>query len=399
MRVVLFTLCVCGLGTIFPGTAADKPHALAGNSRKARLHAVLREACPQWATRYEDLAKQLENLRPEPPHKHSANQSLVVDVAVTAIMEVDQSVPWGQLRNLRVVVLSALFATDARVRLHVQTTRDSYAAVEGLLLELRRTAAFDFCFRLYCVDLERLEAEAHAKGLTMPSALFARTLLPLQLADLERVLVLDTDTVVLSDLALLWHSAEKWPATAVMGMSRNWGGPGAGSHNSGVLLIELRKLLGTGWVGHSGWMDTVWRTLLSSQEYQVARSRATVEGKVKGGHWQYAFGFVEQKVFSWVGGSRPGGIVTLDPAWNVEMCDGGNRRIASFGGPGKRTAHILHMNCMKSTHDGCADPAASKRSHLSAPRPKNLKPHVLALIVSACTRAHTPLLQRTIRLS
>ena len=339
--------------------------AMGAFATRARLHTTLQSACPQWAARFHDMEAQLERMRiVEPgPHKPVSNETSTeadvsdVHLAVTAIMEADptHAVPWGQLRNLRVALLSAIFATSAHLSIHVQTIPSTYAAVERMLLDLRHAvsmnAELSFCFRIYCVDLEALAAEVYAHGFSANLALFARTLLPLQLTHLRRVLVLDTDVVIVSDLRILWQSADTWLPKSAIGMAKNFGGDSAGSHNSGVVVLDLDKMRQPGWLGvDAGWMDAIWRVLLESHEYRDGRERAVSQRRLpQGASYIHAIGFVEQKVFSWIGNERSA-IETLAPAWNLEMCDWHNRRIRSLR---PHSIGALHMNCMKGTLDGC----------------------------------------------
>ena len=153
-----------------------------------------------------------------------------VHVAVTALPTWSNG-RWtsGFLRDMRVLVLSAMLETSAPLEFHVQTTVEWRSQVDRIFADLNDAASAEpsaqqaprtlVAAHVYCVDLQaigKLQARMRIRGASPPQ-LFSRCLLPAQLYSLERVLYLDTDMVVISDLAVLWRQFDVWPSQVALG--------------------------------------------------------------------------------------------------------------------------------------------------------------------------------------
>ncbi len=146
------------------------------------------------------------------------------------------------------VSLASLLEAHPRRRLRVHVLHDGIAP--GRLASVSATArpfATEVCFHV--VDETRFASLA--TGFHFAPANYYRLLIPELLADLERVLYLDADTVVLDDLGAIYDrgaAPHAFAAVEVPGADHRIRGlpRSAGYFNSGVLLIEVAAWLAAG---------------------------------------------------------------------------------------------------------------------------------------------------------
>lgn len=183
---------------------------------------------------------------------------------------------------------------------------------------------------------------AHHSGLGGYSKLLLPELLP---ADVDATLLVDTDTVFVSDLAPLWALRHRLSASGGVLAAKRLATGGAclrGQRiNSGVVLMDVRRMRALNWT----------RALLT----HVARlgrpgTPARLCGKMVRGNGTLAAGDQELLSFACLQAGRSA-CHPMPPALHQDKCDG-------FSSAGR--AVVLHFNCRASVPADCPTSACTR---------------------------------------